>query len=167
MTTNTSNTVSMSKGSLVLSLPAAAEPVVWRMDLKQAQAASFTVKEDNKKWALVKKDQSGEDTAIALFETKEDAMEILMQVSGTLQGGKANTAAGSTAPASAKSEAMKWGVATGGVVLVILLFFYLAQISPQTANPFMDPSAQNIRANAGSPEATGVPVSADAFLSGQ
>lgn len=159
------NTVSLSRGSLVLSLPEAVQPVVWRIDLKQAQAASFTVKDENGKSALVKKEQGGAEEIIALFEFKEEAMGILMDVSSALQGEK-TTSVRITEDMTVKGELIKWGVALGGVLVVVILFFYLASISPQAADPFTSAGA-DIQRGTGSPDATGVPVSADAFLSGQ
>ena len=163
------NTVSVNKGSLVLSLPNALEPVVWQMDIKQAKAAGFTVKESVPgKWALVKKSPDNTETQIALFETKDDAMNILMDVSEGLQGGSKGThncKHHAQEPHSNVTELKKWGIAAGGVIIVIGLFFYLASIVPQSTEPFMNEAS--IQTNASTPNATGVPVSADAFLSSQ
>ncbi len=159
------NSVSLNKDSLVLSLPQAKEPVVWRMDLAQARAASFTIGEAGKSgWSLIKKDQDNKETSIATFEEKEEALQILMDVSETLQGGKTSTS--SSSPTYPQSEITKWALAAGGVLIVAGLFIYLASITPQTSTAFMNEVSQTGIAGTDSGQ-TGVPISADAFLGAQ
>ena len=167
----TENTVTLSKDALVLSLPEAVEPVVWRMNLKEAKAAGFSVKQDKKNWVFIKRDSSGAESAIALFEDKDQAMNILMRVSDLLQDGyesqkQKGTTTSKTPQGFFYSEAGKWTVAIGGVLGVIALFMILASITPQTADPFSGTDV-SLSENIDPSSATGVPVSADAFLSGQ
>ena len=153
-------------GSLVLSFPNAAEPVVWRMNLAQAKEAGFEVRESKGLFRLVQK--SGADTQdIAAFDTRETAVDALMQVSSALQGGRkpANDIGGAL-----KGEGVQWIVAIAGVLIVAGLFFYLTQITPVESNLTAGSTGatQTSTATSADPQSSsGVPVSADDFLKGQ
>lgn len=150
-------------GSLVLSFPHAAEPVVWRMNLAQAKEAGFEIREGKGKFRLVQKSGSVEND-IAAFDTREGAVDALMQVSAALAG---RAAANDKGNASLQSEKVQWIVAIVGVVAVISMFIYLTSITPVEST--LTPASGGTQASApADPQSSnGVPVSAEDFLRGQ
>jgi hypothetical protein len=151
-------------GSLVLSYPNASEPVVWRMNLAQAKEAGFEIKEAAGKFKLVQK--SGVEVQdIASFNTRESAVNALMDVSNALQGGR--KAANDSGPM--KTETAQWLIAIVGVLIVIGLFGYLSNIAPVEGGPgAATTTASSTTSTPTDPEkSSGVPVSADDFLKGQ
>lgn len=150
-------------GSLVLSFPDASEPVVWRMNLAQAQEAGFEIKQDKSKFKLIQK-SSGSEQDIASFDTRESAVDALMEVSSALQGGR--KAANDAGPM--KSETAQWLIAIAGVLIVIGLFAYLSNIAPKDSTPAAGTSTAASTQTSVDPEkSSGVAVSADDFLKGQ
>lgn len=154
-------------GDLVLTLPQALTPVVWRLELGQTKSASFLLEEADKGYALIHKSAHGKAKEIALFSDRDLAMEALMitaralekQSLSALPQKKAANDSGfknsATAHTKAKRSFMPLLV---GAALVALCFFVFSAIKPQTTTfleqaRFEAPSAQ-----------TGVPVSADQFL---
>lgn len=156
-------------GSLIISLPDAVTPIVWRMELANVKASALEVQAHEKGFMLMLKTPRGEAHDIAPFETKEAAVHALMRVSHALQN-----ASGNMAPAAAqdnqrahvtpaphkKGSPWKWGAALAGIIVVMLLFSYLANLR--------GPSPQGVSASgAGTSEAlSGVPQSADDMLKG-
>lgn len=162
------NDVSVVDGSLVLSFPQAAEPVVWRMNLTQAKEAGFEIREAKGKFQLVQK--SGADAqSIAAFDTRDSAVDALMQVSAALQGGR--TPANDRMGRISASERTQWIIAIVGVLVVIALFYSLARVAPTETTLAASPAAgttQDSAATSADPQsASGVPVSADDFLRGE
>lgn len=152
-------------GSLVLSFPHAAEPVVWRMNLSQAKEAGFEIREAKGKFLLVQK-SGGETNDIAAFDSRGDAVDALMRVSNALQGGRAP--ANDIGNGVLKSEGVQWAIAIGGVIIVAALFFYLTRITPVESNlTATGASPTSAEASTDPQSSTGVPVSADDFLKGQ
>lgn len=152
-------------GSLVLSFPHAAEPVVWRMNLSQAKEAGFEIREAKGKFHLVQK-SGGDSNDIAAFDSRGDAVDALMRVSTALQGGRAP--ANDIGGGMLHREGVQWAIAIAGVIIVASLFFYLARITP--TNSDLSAGATNTAASAAPSDPqtdTGVPVSADDFLRGQ
>ncbi len=158
---------------LILSLPDAKEPVVWQMDLTQAQAAAFTVKEDKKAktFNLVFKVHGEKQENIAPFDDKKSAIDILMKTSEILQNAQGkiqdNTSTATTNPIVNNDKNDKLG-AVLAVILIILLFLSWIAFSsaPQKFANINDIEAGNYGTTTGNPrEAAGVPVSADDFLS--
>ncbi|MCB1783560.1 MAG: hypothetical protein KDI13_06145 [Alphaproteobacteria bacterium] len=136
---NTQTTQSIANvvdGKLILSLPEAATPVIWQMDLEQAQSCALEVKEDkkSKQFILALKNTDGGITEIAPFETKEAAVSALMATSAALQGahGKIRPATYSNVQAIPSAQAGIVGDAEKkkkteklGPVLAMLLIFVL------------------------------------------
>jgi len=161
-------------GKLILSLPDAKEPVVWQMDLEQAQSASFTVKEDKKAKAfnLVFKTQGEKQEEIAPFADKQDAINVLMETSEALQNaqGKIHTRANTSAPAGSAPNNEKGGKlgAFLAAALIIILFITWAAFSsaPSKLTGMSSAGGNSYNTDTGNPrEAAGVPISADDFLS--
>ena len=144
-------------GNLVLSLPGAKAPVVWRWNLAQAQASSLEISDSAGDNVLRIKSQDGSVQDIARFDTRDDAMDALMVASRGLGGG-------SSSPLDNAGEATKWIIAIVGTVAVIGLFFYLSTITPKTQTPYVTPDTAAVTGNPS--DAPGVPVSADDLLNG-
>lgn len=166
-------------GSLILSLPDAINPVVWRMELGSAKASALEVKPApaDGTFLLTLKTPKGEVYDIAPYATREQALRALMRVSAAMQGAQgrlvaaapassfispADTATANTAARYKGTGAspLKWALAVAGIFLVIFLFSYLGTISPA---PTTAPGNAGEETQSG---ATGVPQSADEVLRG-
>ena len=171
------STVKIVDGKLILSLPNAQTPVVWQMDIEKAQSAAFTIQENKKKksHALVLKNQDGEADEIALFDTKEGAVEILMETSEALQNAQGQIKAGAPAntntslPSSSAVSSKEEGSDKLGAFLAVALVVALILIwSVSSSVPEKISGASNASSASGNLDArqsSGVPVSADDFLS--
>lgn len=164
-------------GKLILSLPNAQMPVVWQMDLEQAQSASFTVQEDKKAklFNLVFKTQEGGEDIIAPFDEKQSAVDILMETSNVLQNahgqikpGANNVSAG--APAQ-QQKSDKLGAVLAIILAVILVgIWMLSAAGPgRIGQGGVDPNraSSSLTGGADPSQSSGVPVSADDFLQGR
>ena len=172
----TTSSVKVVDGKLILSLPDALEPVVWQMDLEQAQSAAFTVKEDkkSKSFKLVFKAEGGKTEEIAPFADKQSAMDVLMETSEALQNaqGQIRTAA-STSEATAKMGAFgtEKGDKLGAVLAVALIIFLVlswiifSSVPEKLADTKRELGTYGTSASSTSRDSSGVPVSADDFLS--
>lgn len=165
-------------GNLIISLPDAVNPIVWRMELGSVKASAMEVKTNaaDGTFMLSLKTPKGESHDIAPFDHKDLAVRALMRVSAALQNaeGRMNAApAGTTIPfperhiaASQKSSdgsPLKWLIALGGVLIVIALFSYLAMLTvPVTVQNDSVGTSITGEQNAES----GVPQSADQMLQG-
>lgn len=160
-------------GSLILTLPDALNPVVWRMELGSVKTSALEVRtQDNGNFALVLKTPKGEMHEIAPFDDKDKAVNALMRVSAAMQSaaGRMSSAvhvtqagaANAAAPAAAAdgSSSWKWIVALMCVAGVIILFSYLGSLtgSRVASAPASSPSSTQGQ--------TGVPESADDVLRG-
>lgn len=176
-------------GHLILSLPHAAEPVVWRMELEKIGTASFEVKQDKENGSakLVLKPKKGTAEVIAPFDNRDDAVEALMIASNALQNAKPqaivqakpnNTAADKNEKttiqyqdviqspnAADNSETSKWLIAIIGALFVIGLYYYLTTLIPENI-PSTDYQSAANTSSSDPASTTGVPVSADEFLGG-
>jgi hypothetical protein len=177
-------------GHLILSLPNATEPVVWRMELDKIGTASFEVKQDNETGhaKLVLKPKKGTAEVIAPFSNKEEAVEALLVASNALQNVKpASVTYAATAPAKSNtaqkpektvtqyhdvlqqptrnqnSDTSKWLLAVFGAIIVIGLYYYLTTLIPENITGLETQSASGTVA-VDPTKSTGVPVSADEFL---
>ncbi len=168
---------------LILSLPKALDPVVWRMELKKTGAAAFEVKEDKNGLSLlqVKLTKTSAET-IAPFDNKSDAVEALMIASQALQNSSQSTetlsgtkgkssqtkkakSSNTTASANDNQSVSKWLIALLATGIIIALFSYLSNMVPNRTQISDTTTSSSIN---GAPvtSKTGVPVSADDFLNG-
>jgi hypothetical protein len=157
---------------LILSLPNAMEPVVWRMALDKIGTASFEIKPTKNKdaYQLVLTPKKGTMETIAPFEDKENAMTALMQASNAMQRpskAKDNsqqqihvTSAGLSAQQNQPSR--KWIYLLLGFITVIGLYILMVKQVPKTIN---SAGNQSTSISSGTSQ-TGVPQSADDFLNG-
>jgi hypothetical protein len=163
-------------GNLILSLPDAINPVVWRMELGSVKASALEVKQQSTDgtFLLSLKTPKGEVHDIAPFQTREHAVRALMRVSAALQGahGKivpvaAPSAQGATTIINTTEKdggsTLKWLLMLGGVLLVIFLFAFLSAVSSRNADVT---SAGQPAIDAPVDEQSGTPQSADDLLRG-
>lgn len=157
-------------GNLIISMPDAVNPVVWRMELGSIKASALEVRSQGEsgQFMLFLKTPKGETHDIAPFANKELAVQALMRVSHALQFAHGQIAPVATtaqeipsSPAFTKSggSGYKWLLALGGMLVVIFLFAFVGSKTP--SGP---------RGDIGGPPATdpssGVPQSADEMLRG-
>ncbi|PZQ46638.1 MAG: hypothetical protein DI551_04835 [Micavibrio aeruginosavorus] len=177
---NTADYTSSAKvvdGNLILSLPDAINPVVWRMELGSVKASALEVRpHTDGTFLLSLKTPKGEVHDIAPFTTRESAITALMRVSAAMQGAQGRMSP-FTSPATApqthaqpassdrKGGGLKWIGALAAVIIVIVLFAYLSSLAPVTqAGAGTVESATSLT---GEPHVeSGVPQSADQVLRG-
>ncbi|MAM34179.1 MAG: hypothetical protein CMH28_03800 [Micavibrio sp.] len=78
MTGSFSPSAKIVEGTLVLSLPNAVSPVVWRMDLGKTKSSAIEVREDENLFSLVLKTPQADIYKIARYESKLPATQALM-----------------------------------------------------------------------------------------
>lgn len=171
------NKVSISGGKLILSLPEAESPVVWQMDLNEAQASAFTISEDKKKkiFSLVSKGKGEVEELIAGFKNKDEAVAVLLMASEALQNGAA-PAASVDAPAAVnqndvtvvkKDKSDTYGALIAFALIVVLFSVWMISASSNVQDVTGVSSVAQSNQNVAPRESSGVPVSADDFLSNQ
>lgn len=161
-------------GKLILSFPHALSPVVWQMDLDQASSSALEVAQDKKGadnvHKLLFKTPQNDDQNIAVFESRDEAVEALMAVSRALGNAQAQRGAISgEATCTRGSFETKHGKKIGlilAIFAVIILFgVWSSQLprSPANMAGLSSSSAGVLSAQ----DAAGIPVSADEYLSGR
>lgn len=170
-----SSSADVVEGHLVLSLLNAQDPKIWRMALDKIGTASFEIKstKDTQETNLILKPTKGTAEIIATFETKDEAIEALSQASEALRGGVSSSkkkilstpAKQSALPPTEKSQ---WGIVLLGILIVIGLYYVMQGLIPQEGSfPQEDGATTATQTNTPPQQKTGVPVSADDFLSAQ
>lgn len=179
LTGNYSSSASVVDGTLILSLPDALSPVVWRLELGQAKASALEVREgESGVFKLLLKTPRGDVSDIAGFETRGRAVAALMAVSRAMEQahGQIYPAANDTEPynpallpvttKSKKTQSKPKGSWLGGVVailIILVLGIVLINMGPRPLNNVAGvPAGSADTQNPQSP--SGVPVSADDFL---
>jgi hypothetical protein len=168
-------------GSLIISLPDALNPVVWRMELSNVKASALEVRphSNDGTFILSLKTPKGDVHEIAPFSSREIAVRALMRVSSALQGASGKMFTSTTllpgvttaqdmpsrpALLGAGPTSLKWLIALVGVVVVIFLFAKMSSMARQYA---MSGSSQTATGDAAAPNAnTGVPLSAEDMFRG-
>ena len=155
--------------TLVLSLPDAKSPIVWRMELADIKAAAFEVQEKESDFILVMKKPKGDVQDIAPFDSRAKALKALMSASQAMEHAQnisaANDGGNRNAAVVAPPRKSRFGQAvTGliGIVILLGLLFTLTQVGPK--NPQFPGSGISGAAQSESGARTGVPQSADDFL---
>lgn len=182
ITGNYAASASVIDGSLIISLPDAITPVVWRFDLGQARASALEVRpQDDGTYMLLLKTPRGDVNNIAPFETKARAVGALMAVSRAMQQahGQLRHAAANDGesydpsrlpvpvrPARRKSgvpgEKKNWAAGVFAILLIAMLVGILVNMGPQSVRS-VSPAGGEARQQPAA-QASGVPVSADEFL---
>lgn len=156
-------------GNLILSLPDAINPVVWRMELGSVKSSALEVRTTNDNTHLLAlKTPKGDVHEIAPFDTRDKAVHALMNVSHALHHaeGKMSAAPSAASPATytsanTGSSAWKWVLSIVGVLVVLYvlaLLFVPVSTSGTSSAPGSAPTAD-------APQ-SGVPMSADKYLQG-
>lgn len=177
-------------GSLILSLPDALSPVVWRMDLGKVKASALEVREgEGGVYVLVLKTPKEEINEIAPFDSRAKAVDALMAVSRAMEGahgqirpaaavsaGDGNVVtmahAAGTEYAGGKHGKGRLAATFIGIVILGGLIYALISLSPprsaslSRASGAFAPALQTAQGDNGGSQA-GVPVSADDFLMGR
>ncbi|PCI96477.1 MAG: hypothetical protein COB14_09995 [Alphaproteobacteria bacterium] len=166
-TKHPSSNITIVDGKLILSLPDAQMPVVWQMDLGKAQSSVFTIQEDKKQknFTLILKNSDDTTNEIASFKNKQDAVDILMETSSVIQN-----AHGQIKPSAANNNNGQGKNDRTSAILALALIFVLGLIWTISASGKLDPSARATTSStspsgANARDSSGVPVSADDFLS--
>ncbi len=160
--------------TLVLSLPDARSPIVWRMELGEIKAAAFEVRQEDKSWVLTMKTPKGDAQEIAPYDTKAQALKALMAASRAMEQASAKPvsyANDAGRPVAAPPPRKKGQLAAGiiGVAILGVLIYGITQAGPKTPHSpgssaaTSSPSAAMQEGFSGK-SAPGVPVSADDFL---
>lgn len=178
-------------GKLILSFPEAATPVVWTMDVAKAKASAMEVLQKGDDYTLSLKSAAGEQIEVATFSTRDAALEGLMLTSEALENAHGSIRNnGATAPQTVANDAPSkkakkprapgetkrrlMGVAASLVFLVVMIMIWgfvmpTAYYTGERVSRANAPGASlgNTAAVTDPQNSSGVPVSADAFLSGQ
>lgn len=175
-------------GKLILSFPDAVSPVLWQMELAEAKASALEVaagKEEGQH-ALILKTAKGEKIDIATFTSRADAVAGLMAAANALENAQGQIRSGASTLESAptngaakqpkpkknltqaekKQKQKRWLTGILALVVLFICFSLWASVVPRVVST----SAPNTGVVTGvtSPQnSSGVPVSADDFLSGQ
>ncbi len=165
------NKASIAGGKLILSLPDAESPVVWQMSLDNAQASAFVISEDKKKkiFSLVSKDQDGKEISIADFKQKDDAVAVLMQASEVLQSGVSavDGMINQNVAAAPKDKSDRYGALIAFALIVVVFAVWMISASSNIQDVTGSNSMVQSDLNVAPRDSSGVPVSADDFLSNQ
>lgn len=174
MTGGYSSSACVVDGTLILTLPDAITPVVWRMDLGHAKASALEVRNnDDKTFTLTLKTPRGDVNDIANFSVRAQAVRALMAVSHamerahgqTIQSGQAvvaNDAPQTPAAGKGKGKILNSIIA---IILLIGLIVLFVNMGPRPVPIAGDGSASGAPpVSFGGEEQPGVPMSADDFL---
>ena len=150
--------------SLVLSLPNAINPVVWRMELAKAKMSAIEIREDKlRDFTLILKTPKGDSNEIARFNDKSDALKGLGAISSAMSKaekdeGKSGKPAksGSFLKKAAIVIASLLGFAFAFIILINVLLMFSGTTVPSTGSTSSGAIIQD-----------GVPQSADDFLKGR
>lgn len=162
-------------GSLVLSLPDAVMPVVMRLSLDDVRSATLGVEEKDEYFYLVVRFSETEARDIAPYDRREQAVNALMTASSALEKGSRSGSdahiSGNIAHTSSASKgtALKWLGTFAVLILLVYVIFSLNGNMPRVPGSVNASSAGAGQATASASGAgqaqTGVPMSADNFLS--
>lgn len=158
-------------GNLILSLPDALNPIVWRMELGSVKSSALEVRAQDNNFLLTLKTPRGDVHDIAPYDNRDKAVAALLKVSDALEGahGKMGTVAANTSynaalqdkPAST-GTGYKWLIALAAVILLIFLYSYLSSLTTGLTSIGEGAGTAPI-SSAGE---SGVPQSADDYLRG-
>ena len=134
-------------GTLILSLPDAIDPVVWRMDLGHVRASAIEVRsQDDGSFMLTLKTPKGDVNDIAPYATRSRAVGALVAISRAMEqargeiratgpGHAANdTAAAYVAPKEDGFTAGRLLAGIIGLILVVGLISLMVRMSPAPEN---------------------------------
>lgn len=172
-------------GKLILSCTQALRPVVWQMDLAPAKASALEIQEEKAGGParLTLRSQNDESVDIASFADRAQALAALHVVARALEGAQGSLNQSREQAGRARRRSF-WGglvwlgsVLAAAFVLVIVIGLVgtqilVPQVGYQTVQQTaIEPLAGPVEEGSSAPESqsapSGVPVTADQFLSGQ
>ncbi len=183
ITGNYSASASVVDGTLIISLPDAINPVVWRLELGQARASAMEIRtQENNVFTLTLKTPRNDVNDIASFSSKARALGALMAISHAMErahdqirpaaANDVSTApsGGNTLPVPVRTVSTRKKTTRGkgvlaGLVAIILIFVLLgalANIAPMPSSTMRH--AKPAAGTSSGAAQTGVPMSADDFL---
>lgn len=161
-------------GNLILSLPDAINPIVWRMELGNVRSSALEVRANDNNYLLTLKTPKGDVHDIAPFDNRDKAVYALMRVSDAME--KSEGQLSPQAPAAhvahtahtamgQRRRSYKWLIALSCIMAVIFLFSYVSSKVPQ--GNLAGTTEGTLNAPGGNSNAeSGVPLSADDYLRG-
>ncbi len=182
MTGNYSSSASVVDGTLILSLPDAINPVVWRLDLGKARASALEIRDqEDGSFLLLLKTPRGDVNDIASFSSRGRAVSALMSVSRAMEQahGQIYPIANdsdhynpSRLPVLVKNHTSNKKKQKGksvlaslvAIVLIVILLGTLMNLTPGPAGPLSATSPASGNQVSATAQQTGVAVSADDFL---
>ncbi len=188
VTGNYSASASIVDGTLILSLPDAIAPVVWRLDLVHAKASALEVRSnEDGTVTLLLKTPRGDVNDIARFENRGRAVAALMSVTRAMESahGQIRAATNDDAgtynpthlPVPVRTRSSKrhtahqpdhkvkgWISGIAALALVIGLGFFLMNMGPRQVTPQSPTAGPSAQSGAPIEQSAGVAVSADDFL---
>ena len=145
--------------TLVLSLPDAKNPLVWRLDLRQVTSSAFEVRQDGDGYTLILRGSEKDVRDIAPFSSRKKAVRALMAAGRALEDAQTQN---DLIAAPKKGRAGRW--VAGILLLGVILFFFNVLTSPAIRMATINSTpATGEQGSAPS----GVPVPADEFLKGR
>lgn len=129
------------EGALILYLPAALKPCVWRMDLDILSETSIEIDEKDGIYILATRDINGVIKSIAGFQLKADAQEALSLTLNALMANGSSSQGSSSFNFSFLGPLVKWG----GIALLILGLgtFFLGTSAPDSTENTEAPVSQD------------------------
>lgn len=169
---NSNTNVTINEGKLILSLPDAKSPTIWQTDIASAQLSAFSIQEDAKEktFALISKCKNPEDEAeitneIAVFDDKQNAVDILMEISNAMQetahSGKKSSPSNDN---KAGNNDNKVGAIISVALILVLIIIWTQSSSNRGGSGEQRSGSANLPSSSAR-ESSGVPMSADDFLS--
>ncbi len=147
--------------SLVLSLPNAVNPVVWRMELAKAKMSALEIREDKLgDFTLILKTPKGDSSEIARFAQKNDALKGLNAISLAMRKAEKDEAKG----AKSSSLLKKTLIAIASIFGVVLTFIVLLNIIIMISGAPLPTTGDMASTSGAAAIEDGVPQSADDFL---
>ncbi|PJB69988.1 MAG: hypothetical protein CO093_09095 [Alphaproteobacteria bacterium CG_4_9_14_3_um_filter_47_13] len=174
MTGSYSSSAKITNNTLILSLPDAMSPVVWRMDLEEMKSAAFEIEQEDGHYILQMKTPKNDPRKIAPFENRASAMKALMAASHAMEQAQSTMASAriashhplsmAAAPSAKKGKTGQIIMALIGVIILGGLLFILTQTGPQKSGISSSTGISRTQTQSGESENVGVPQSADEFL---
>jgi hypothetical protein len=156
--------------SLVLSLPNALNPVVWRMELSKAKMSAIEIREDKLgDFTLTLKTPKGDTNEIARFKSRNDALKSLNSITSAMK--KAEKKEDRIKKPVDKKMSFFKTIFVGGaatIFLIITVLLVISFIATITGQPLRVAASNGQTSSAGiGAMQDGVPQSADDFLKAQ
>lgn len=162
---NVSSNVTINAGKLILSLPDAKSPTIWQVNIDAAQLSAFSIKEDSKKktFSLVSQDSSESINEIAAFDDKQEAVDILMEISNVLQTTQSKNKSNPSNDNKTGSD-NKIGAVISVALIVVLIIIWTQTSSKKSGLGTQGSASVSSSSSVNASESSGVPMSADDFL---